>query len=308
MSTNSEIAQAAQAYLERNLQTTQESEKAASQPTEEPLAEEQEVEEGQATQEAEDQQDLIEFQAVGETHKLTLNEIKELASKGLDYTRKTQELSERAKTEAEKIVQQRTVALEAEKKRLFDATDMIESFYGKPFVTTEQLDELINSGQTEEYLRLSRQEEKRKEILAQARSERQKITDTEAKAKEEQLKQSAIQHTQMLFEKMPELKQEENQKKLASYLAKSGLSNEEIQNFVDHRGLIIAEKARRYDELKNGKLEPEKKDPPKVIRKVGSSVSKQTYTEKDLQAAKERLAKTGNLRDAVALYAKAKQK
>lgn len=309
MGSNSDIALAAQAYLEKNLtQTTQESKEEPVGQTQEEPTEEQEVEEGQSTQEAEEQQDLIELKAAGESRKYTLDELKELASKGFDYTRKTQELSERVKTETEKEVNQRTAALEAEKKRLLDATDMIESFYGKPFVTPEQLDELINSGQSDEYLRLSRQEEKRKEILAQARSERNKITETEAKAKEEQLKQAAIQHTQMLFEKMPELKQEENQKKLANYLSKSGLSNEEIQNFVDHRGLMIAEKARRYDELKNGKLEPEKKDPPKVIRKVGSSVNKQTYTEKDLQVARDRLIQTGHLRDAAALYLKAKQK
>jgi hypothetical protein len=299
MGANEDIQKFAQELVTKNLAA------AEGQVEEQPSEDTEEVvEESQSEEEAQEQQDLIELKAVGETHQYTLDQIKELASKGLDYTRKTQELSERAKSEADKIVLERTSALEIERKRLFDAVDNIEGMYGRPFVTQEQLDQLIHEGDTDTYLKLSRQEEKRKEILANARSERQRLQDEKAKADAEQFNKDAINHTQILFDKMPELKDKGNQEKLAQYLAKAGLTPKEISKFIDHRGLILAEKARRYDELSGGKLEAVKKDPPKVIKKVGATVNKQTYTEKDIDAAKAKLSQSGNLRDAAALMLK----
>lgn len=273
----------------------------------EPEVEEQAAEvEGQSVEEAEEQQQLFELKAAGGTHKLSLDEMKQLASKGLDYTKKTMELSERVKTEGERMVQERAAALDA-KNRLLEAADTIEGLYGKPIATQEQLDQLIQDGDTETYIRVQRQEEKRKEILQLARNRRQEIIDAEAKAKQEQFHKDATNHTQLLFERMPELKESANQQKLAVYLLKSGLSNQEIETFIDHRGLIIAEKARRYDELSNGKTAPVKKDPPKVIKKVGASFDKKTYSQKEIEEATARLAKTGNLRDAAALELKIRQ-
>ena len=301
MGANQDIQSLAAEYVKNNLAVIEETSQAGEQPVEEI---EQAVEEGQAEEATEEQPDLIELKANGDIHKLSLDEIKELASKGFDYTRKTQELSERSKADAERIADERTKGLQEERKRLIEAADMMEVYYAKPFVTPEQLDQLIQDGDTEGYLRLTRQEEKRKEILDAARSERKKIADTEAKAQQEQFNQAAIQHTEKLFEKMPELKDSENQKRLAQYLSKNGLSNDEIQKFIDHRGLIIAEKARRYDELSGGKIEPVRKDPPKVIKKVGAAVNKQTYVTKDLDESFTKLSQSGNLRDAASLLLK----
>lgn len=266
--------------------------------------EEHEQGEDQSEEEVESPEDLIEFAADGGTHKAKLDEIKRLAAAGLNYTRKMQELPERAKIEADKIVQERTKSLEVDRTRTLEACDLVEGFYGKPFVTAEQLDQLIQDGDTETYLKLSRQEEKRKEILSTAKAERQKIIDKKAAEEKEQLHQSAINHTQQLFEKMPELKDQAAQNKLASYLKSSGLSDQEIASFIDHRGLIIAEKARRFDELSGGKIEPVRKDPPKVIKKVGATVNRQTYTQKDIEDSRSKFEKSGNLRDAANLLLK----
>lgn len=278
-------------------------------PTEQAEAsvEEQEADEGQSTQEAEEQQELIELKAVGETHKYTIEQLKELASKGLDYTRKTQEIPERVKQETERQVLERTQEVQAERKRLLESCDMIESFYGKPFVTAEQLDQLIQDGNTDEYLRLSRQEEKRREIIDKAKAERQKVLDAEAKHNQDQFKQAAMQHTQLLFEKMPELRDQAALTKLASYLKNAGFTGGEIESFIDHRGLMIAEKARRYDELSASKGKPVEKEAPKVIKKVGATVNKQSYTQKDIEETRSKLTKTGSLRDAASLYMKMQQ-
>ena len=301
MGANQDIQALAAEYVKNNLAIAEETSQAEEQPVEET---EQVVEEGQAEEATEEQQDFIELKANGEVHKLSLDEVKELASKGFDYTRKTQELSERAKAEAERIADERTKGLQEERKRLIEAADMMEVYYAKPFVTPEQLDQLIQDGDTEGYLRSTRLEEKRREILEQARSERKKIAETEAKAQQEQFNQIAARNTQVLFEKMPELKDPERQKLLALYMVKEGVTNKELETFTDPRGLIMAEKARRYDELSSGKVEPVRKDPPKVIKKVGASVNKQTYIQKDVDESLTKLSQSGNLRDAASLLLK----
>lgn len=283
-------------------QTEKEPEGQAEQaPTEEPEQVEDQSEEVESTEE------FIEFAADGATHKATLDELKKLAAGGLNYTRKMQELPERAKAEAEKIVQERTKALESERASLLEKIATAESFYNQPFVTDAQLDQLIQDGDTETYLKVTRQEEQRKRILATLQADRQKVLDAKAKEEQEQFKQAAINHTQQLFEKMPELKDPAAQTKLAAYLKSNGLSEQEISNFIDHRGLIIAEKARRFDELSGGKLEPVRKDPPKVIKKVGATINKQTYTQRDLEESKARFEKSGDLRDAANLLLKMRQ-
>lgn len=306
MGSNEDIQKFAQELVASRMAVNPATEEPTEQ-AEEASVEEQEVDESQSEQEADNQPDYIELKAVGETHKLTLDQIKELASKGLDYTKKTQEIPERVRAEVERTVQERTKAVEAERNRLHEASDLVESLINKPFVTADQLDQLLQDGDTETYLRLSRQEERRLEILNQAKAERQKMLADKARAEQEQLNQAANYHTQNLLQTMPELKDAAAQAKLEAYLRGMNLTDDLMLRFIANGGLTVAEKARRYDELSGGKLEPVRKDPPKVIKKVGATVNKQTYTQKDLEDNSNRLKQTGNIRDAASLYLKMQQ-
>jgi hypothetical protein len=94
--------------------------------------------------------------------------------------------------------------------------------------------------------------------------------------------------------------------RLGDYLRKSGFQDAEFTDIADHRMLAIADKARRYDELvARRSTEPERKAKPVPKRVVpGQSKTASNGQRSDRQdrsefkQARERLAKTGNMRDA----------
>lgn len=304
MGSNEDIQRLAQELVANRIAT----EPKAEEPVEQaPASTEEQVDEDQSKEvETSEEEQYIDYMANGLPRKAPYKKAQELLAGEFNYTKRMQELPELVKVETNKAIEERTREIVANRNRLLESCDMVENFYGKPFVTDTHLDQLIQDGNTEEYLRLTRQEEKRREILSTAKAERQKAIDAKTAEEKEQLHQAAINHTQQLFEKMPELKDQQAQTKLAAYLKSSGLTDHEVATFIDHRGLIIAEKARRYDELSSGKVEPIRKDPPKVIKKVGATANKQTYTQKDVEESTGKLMKSGKLRDAAALYLKLK--
>jgi len=122
--------------------------------------------------ESEEGPDVFEITANGQTHELEWEEIQRLAAAGFDYTKKTQELSEKVKTEAEKLAKEQTAGIDKHREDLVEKINLVESLYSNPLATNEQLNKLLAEGDTEEYLRLKGQEDSRKELLQQVKVER----------------------------------------------------------------------------------------------------------------------------------------
>lgn len=94
-----------------------------------------------------------------------------------------------------------------------------------------------------------------------AQSYQQASQDQQQRLQQDQ--QERLQEEQQkLLERLPEWKDEEKAQagktKLVKYLQNEGLSESELSNVTDHRLLVMAEKARRYDEI-NSKSKPSKK-------------------------------------------------
>lgn len=283
-------------------ETEQESEQSSQELATSDNKESQETEEKPDNQESEsaqeEQGDFIEFKANGETHRMAVDKVKELASMGLDYTRKTQELSARVKTEAEKQFKEYTSGMEAERKRLLDNAKMLESLYDRPLVTAEKLEQLMNDGEYDEYHRLKFQEDKRKELLSLAKGEITRLEEERTQKEKKEFADFAAREAEILFQKMPEFNNQESFGRYVKYLQSAGYTNQDIATLADHRAIMMVEKARRYDELqKNKNVQPLKKDAPKIIRRNGS-VEKASSGDKDLHTSLESLKKTGSIRDA----------
>ena len=130
----------------------------------------------------------------------------------------------------------------------------------------------------------------------------------EAQAKQqEELQTLMAQEQALLFEKLPEFGNETTRKdaqaKLRTYLNESGFSDDEIAQAADHRLIVMADKARKFDELQKKKPEVEKK--VKRVPKVTKPGVKKTKTDmKTVQRkkAKANLKKKGGSLDAVAEY------
>lgn len=185
--------------------------------------------------------------------------------------------------------------------------DILNQVLETPPVTAEHLNQLLEDGDTTGYLREKEKLEQwqtRKTAILQQQNEVQRLL------REAQLRKVAElqkQEQELLYKSYPELSKEENAAKLTQYLLSYGYSTNDLQNVLDHRNFIIADKARRFDELQ-AKAKDVKKVPntPKVIKK-GASPTVGDYSSEKYKKAYGQLKRTGSIHDAVeALLAKQK--
>jgi hypothetical protein len=246
-----------------------------------------------------DNSDLYEVTVNGEKKEVSLESLISNYSKGEDYTRKTQELSGKVKTEADKLVREKYEHFDNEVKRITEVTGMFETFLNNPIVTKEQLKKHLDEGDLTTYHQLKYQEEERVEILKLAKQHREEALKIAEGKRNESYNEWKGKQREILMDKLPELGKKENQERLAKYLIGHGFTDKEVSETAHAQVLIVAEKARRYDELvKNRKAEPIQKTPPKVIRKVGSKVEAKAGATQLFSDAKQRLAKSGSRADA----------
>lgn len=252
----------------------------------------------------EEESQLIKLKVDGVIHELPLEKVTELAQMGMDYTKKTQALSDKVKTEAKRLADEKTVDLEKRRTDLIEATDLMEQFYNQPIATREALDKLLDEGDYESHSRLKDQEERRQELVRQVKEQRkqaQEEAQREHQAKLEKVKQEQIE---IVLTKLPELKDKAEQDKLEGFLKSFGYKDEEIGSFVyNANNILLADAARKYHELtKTGvKVKPKSKA-PNVTKKAGNKATKLTKTDRRKQELSSQLKQSGKTKDAVELY------
>ena len=275
--------------------------------SEEETTEEVEAEsEGEAEdEESEDQEDaeLHEVKHNGEIQKVDYAELQKLASAGFDYTKKTQELAEKVKIETDKKVLESTADLETKRQGLIETTELLEQFIGKPITTSEQLQAMLDEGDTEGYLRAQEQEKQRTLLITSAKAERDRVKQEQKVEAQKKFDAYSKQQAEVLLTRVPELKDENNRKALVTYAKSVGYTDDELKNAADARALEVLDKARKWDEMisKGVKPKPKSKN-PKVTKKAGTNVPKsaqQSKTVKDRQAA---FGQSGSMRDFGKLY------
>lgn len=224
-----------------------------------------------------------------------------------DYTSKFQAVAEKERiltTQAQQIAQEAAIVTQYR-----DNLVILNQVLETPPIDPRSLDQMLAEGDTEGYLKANRQLEDWKGKKIAIQQELSKVTTYQQQKQAYELAQRQSQEKQILQERFPDLLKEDNSKKLLGYLNTAyGYSYDELGTIADHRSFIIAEKARKYDELMN-KAKEVKKNPnvPKVIKK-GSAKVEYAQSE-DYKKARMSLAKSGSDADAVrALLLKTKGK
>lgn len=224
-----------------------------------------------------------------------------------DYTSKFQAVAEKERTltAKEQQIAQEAAIVTQYRDNLVILNQVLET----PPIDPRSLDQMLAEGDTEGYLKANRQLEDWKSKKMAIQQELSKVTTYQQQKQAYELAQRQSQEKQILQERFPDLLKEDNSKKLLGYLNTAyGYSYDELGTIADHRSFIIAEKARKYDELMN-KAKEVKKNPnvPKVIKK-GSAKVEYAQSE-DYKKARMSLAKSGSDADAVrALLLKTKGK
>ncbi len=290
----------AQPEAEAKEETAEEDQPIVESETEEVETDEVDAQEDESDDDSDDtEEDVFEVKVNGETKEVSFSDLVSNYQKGENYQKKMEEISGRVNSEVESKLNELGSNLREQQTKLIEETTFLEGLYGQPVVTEEKLQELLADGDVEEFQKLKYQEENRQKLVGQLKAKQSDALSALQKQADQEMQKFKKKETVALFEKLPELQKEDNQKKLAQYLKVTGFSDDEIGGFADHRGLIIAEKARKYDELiASSKGKKVKSKSPKPIRKVGKGAQKEAQGKKVRNEGFAKLKKSGSTRDA----------
>jgi hypothetical protein len=274
--------------------------------SEEDESEEEESEED----ESEEEPDVYAVKVDGEELEVSLDELVQGYSRHSDYTRKTQELASQRDQMAQMQQQWASEISQAQAERQ-QYMEAIGQFVQQSMVGLEQYASVDWESLREEdpIAFVTKKEEFRdaQERVRQAQAQ-QGVEAEKQKQEFAKIKQMALQEEhKKLVAAVPEWNEPEKRgelaKELSSYALSQGFKQEELQELIDHRSLIVLMKAQKYDALQNSDVKAKKiKNKPKVIR-AGKGTNKKADSQKAKRiASMKRLKESGHVDDSVSLF------
>jgi hypothetical protein len=264
---------------------------------EETTADEAEVGEAEATEAEEkpavtaDKDRLVPVTIDGKVETLPLEEVAAGYQRQSDYTRKTQELAshKQAVLEERQTYATMLVALRDQlQQQQPEEPNWDEVYRADPVGYARRRDEWRDK---QDKIAASQFELSRLQTLQQQQNAEQ-LAQVVAKGREKMLAMNPAWKDQTVFEN--------DRQQLVQYLRTTGgYSAEEISQAYDPRAVVLADKARRWDELMANKPKPVAKAGPKVAA-AGPAVPAGVTAR--LNNAQQRLAKSGRMQDAAKVF------
>ena len=284
-----------------------------SQPIEEDESLEEESEESEEDSEetdnrAEEGEDLYAVTINGEEHTIPLDELLKGYSRHSDYTRKTQELSEQRKGMEQHYNQwgAEIQQIQAERQQYVNALqNVVENSMGAldQFGTVDW--ESLKNENPLEYITKRDEFRDTQERVRQVQFEQQQTHQAYQQESQRNHKRVLNEEHGKLVNALPEWKEAESRQKLGSeikaYAISQGYSQEEIKSLVDHRSLLVLNKAMKFDKASSPDVVQKKvKNKPRVIR-AGSPRTKSDVGKQKRTTKMKRLRSSGHVDDAASI-------
>ena len=234
----------------------------------------------------------------GKPHQVTIDEALKGYSRTADYNAKTQSLAE-----SRKAFEQERAQLLAERQQYAALLPALTTQIQGEMGPEPNWDDLYRTNPLD-YVRQKDLWRERQDRIAAAQYEQQRlqqVNQSETEATRQELMKKGREYLQ---QKNPAWTKAEtweaDRAKLVSYARKNDYSDQEIGNALDPRSILIMDKARRYDELMANKPKPVmSRGPRPASAGVASNAGDQ---QTDSLRARNRLAKTGRIEDAAAVF------
>ncbi|CDM57383.1 hypothetical protein [Rhizobium favelukesii] len=227
-------------------------------------------------------------------------ELKELLSgysRTADYTRSKMALADEKKAFEPEV---HAVKLERQQySQLLPAlVDMLKEGFAEP-----DWDALADN--PTEYIRQERLWRERNDRITAAQQEQERLNTVRENEAKAEMAHAIRNSGAELVKSNPQWKNPQtwaaDRAKLIDYGKVLGFSEAELKQTYDHRAIIALDKARRYDELMAKRPKPAPSNGPKPIA-AGSAPQQKSRQTSDFTRAKQRLAKTGSVRDAATIF------
>lgn len=238
--------------------------------------------------------EYLELVVNGEQVKKSKAEVLELAQKGEDYTRKTQQLAEeRRVVQAQMQAAQQQLQMQSAVANLVAEAKAVEGQLAQ--YRDIDWNALVESDPVQA-MKLDRQH---RELQAYYQGKVNDIQQTakQVQSQQDQMKQETLtRERQALIQSVPDwsdkAKFDAESADICGFLANSGFDADEIGSIFDHRAVVVARKAMLYDKLMAGKPAVAKKvaEAPKPVKSTApqTTKSKEAYTK-----TRQELRKTG---------------
>jgi len=274
---------------------------------EEEEEEESEEDESEPTDE-EDEEELYAVTVDGEEIGVSLDELMKGYSRQSDYTKKTQQVAEdrrdmeslqgRYNSEIAQIQAERNQYVEMLGNIIQQSSGELEKFTDINWQSLKENDPIEYVTKREEY----REAQEKIQGVQQQQAQAQRAQQVEmGRAREAMVSDERGK----LIESLPEMGNSKTRptkvKEIQTYALGQGFTQEELDGLIDHRSVVVLEKARKYDEMQKANPKAKKlKNKPRVIRS-GSGITKKDSLKSKRNEQMKRLRGTGHIDDASAL-------
>lgn len=233
-----------------------------------------------------------------------LEELKKGYLRQQDYTRKTQELAERRRA----LEQDHSAVLveRAQYAQLLEPLAKLLQDGDQPEPNWDQLyaEDPANAARIR-YL-YDRNRAQRQEKLQAIMAEQQRLAEQQQVEYYRQLQEQVETSRGKLLEAIPAWKNPkvaaEDRAKIREFAKSLGYTDEELKLVTDHRAVVGLYKAMKYDQLQARRAQAQKPQAPKVRpMRPGANPGKLDLRRRETVQAKQRLVKSGHVKDAAAL-------
>ena len=245
----------------------------------------------------------------GEEIEVSLDELLKGYSRHSAFTQKTQQLADQRRefeTEQQRMSQE-LAQIQHERQQYVDALQHVIAQTSNGLEQYTQVNwEQLKAEDPIEYVTKKEEFREHQEKLhayqqQQAHAVQQQESDYD-RARQEML----VKENEQMSQKIPEWNEPEKRAdiagKLSEYAKSQGFIDEEIRDLIDHRSLVVLKKAMEYDAIMSSDLKAKKvKGKPRVIRS-GQGVARKASGQKRQRSKHATLKKSGNVRDAAAVF------
>lgn len=262
---------------------------------EEELSGEEDDAEDEVGTDEEPAEQLIQFDLDGQQVEVTLDELQKSYLRQSDYTKKTQALAEQRKaseTELEALRQERMQYAEL----LPQLAQQLETATSPEEL--QRLNELRESDPLQYMLEKDALDQRQAQLNA-VKQEQERLAQA-SQAEQQQLLADHLQkETAALMEALPAWKDEAVAKKerqqIREYALSRGFTDAELNEVYDSRAILILRDAMMASQAN-------KRKPKQAVKKTAKAGTSNVRRKSRSRVAKERLSKTGSVRDATAVF------
>ena len=233
----------------------------------------------------------------GEEFEVTLDELRDGYQRQADYTRKSQSLAEQRKAYEANLK-----AVQNERQQYAQVLEQMSQNQNYELQRFENIDwKELKDEDPMEYMEKRLEYQEAKDRVTQLNNERARVQQQSQQEFNEIVTQKVQQEAELLAKALPEYSEPGSTLKtdLRNYALSLGFPANEIDSITDHRVVLVLHKAMLQDNAAKGVKKV--KVAPKVV-KSGTPQTKTQRVKKAAQVKRERLAKTGNPRDAANVF------